>query len=92
MTQRYSPSAELRVALPAEDLLNLKKGWLMKQNGADWSKHWFVLRGAALMYYRDPTAEDKGILDGVLDLSSVRAVSELQVQRNYGFQTVVSWQ
>lgn len=63
----------------------------MKQNGTDWSKHWFVLRGAALMYYRDPTAEDKGILDGVLDLSSVRAVSELQVQRNYGFQTVVGF-
>jgi len=30
-SQRYSPSSELRVDLPAEDLLNIKKGWLMKQ-------------------------------------------------------------
>lgn len=28
---RYSPTSELRVDLPAEDLLNIKKGWLMKQ-------------------------------------------------------------
>lgn len=63
----------------------------MKQgNGQEWTKHWFVLRGAALMYYRDPTAEDKGILDGVMDLSSVNNVTEIQVQRNYGFQTIVS--
>lgn len=27
---RYSPS-DLRVDLPAEDLLNIKRGWLMKQ-------------------------------------------------------------
>lgn len=63
----------------------------MKQGAnQEWTKHWFVLRGTALMYYRDPTAEDKGIFDGVLDLSSVNSVTELQVQRNYGFQTIVS--
>ncbi|XP_067013122.2 protein outspread [Anabrus simplex] len=87
-TQRYSPSSELRVDLPAEDLLNIKKGWLMKQGlSKEWNKHWFVLHGAALMYYRDPTAEDKGILDGVIDLSGVCSVTEVQVARNYGFQT-----
>ncbi|XP_046680312.1 protein outspread isoform X3 [Homalodisca vitripennis] len=85
---RYSPSSELRVDLPAEDLLNIKKGWLMKQgNDKEWNKHWFVLRGAALLYYRDPGAEDQGILDGVIDLSGVSAVTEVQVARNYGFQT-----
>lgn len=89
---RYSPSSELRVDLPSEDILNIKKGWLLKQGeGLEWVKHWFVLRGVALMYYRDTTAEDKGILDGVLDLSSVKSVSEVQVQRNYGFQAVVSF-
>jgi hypothetical protein len=56
----------------------------------EWNKHWFVLRGAALMYYRDPTAEDKGILDGVIDLNGVNSISEVQVARNYGFQTLVS--
>lgn len=31
LSLRYSPSSELRVDLPTEDLLNIKKGWLMKQ-------------------------------------------------------------
>jgi hypothetical protein len=56
----------------------------------EWNKHWFVLRGSALLFYRDPTAEDQGILDGVVDLSCVTTVSEVQVNRNYGFQTIVS--
>ncbi|XP_015114889.1 protein outspread isoform X2 [Diachasma alloeum] len=86
---RYSPISELRVDLPAEDLLNIKKGWLMKQGlNKEWSKHWFVLRGCGLMYYRDPTTEDKGIMDGVIDLNTVTAVLPVQVARNYGFQTV----
>ncbi|XP_011297209.1 protein outspread isoform X2 [Fopius arisanus] len=86
---RYSPISELRVDLPAEDLLNIKKGWLMKQGlNNEWSKHWFVLRGCGLMYYRDPTTEDKGIMDGVIDLNTVTAVLPVQVARNYGFQTV----
>ncbi|XP_063972956.1 protein outspread isoform X2 [Diachasmimorpha longicaudata] len=86
---RYSPISELRVDLPAEDLLNIKKGWLMKQGlNKEWSKHWFVLRGFGLMYYRDPTTEDKGIMDGVIDLNTVTAVLPVQVARNYGFQTV----
>lgn len=55
----------------------------------EWSKHWFVLRGSALLFYRDPTAEDQGILDGVIDLSTVTTVNEVQVQRNYGFQITV---
>lgn len=42
------------------------------------------------MYYRDPTAEDKGILDGVIDLNGINSISEVQVARNYGFQTLVS--
>ncbi|XP_063226112.1 protein outspread isoform X2 [Bacillus rossius redtenbacheri] len=88
-SHRYSPNSELRVDLPAEDLLNIKKGWLMKQGvDKEWNKHWFVLRGSALMYYRDPTAEDKGIMDGVIDLSGVKSVVEVQVARNYGFQAV----
>ncbi|OAD60839.1 Protein outspread [Eufriesea mexicana] len=86
---RYSPTSELRVDLPAEDLLNIKKGWLMKQGlNKEWNKHWFVLRGCGLMYYRDPCAEDKGIMDGVIDLNTVTAVTPLLVARNYGFQTV----
>ncbi|XP_012265785.2 protein outspread isoform X2 [Athalia rosae] len=86
---RYSPTSELRVDLPAEDLLNIKKGWLMKQGAnKEWNKHWFVLRGCGLMYYRDPSAEYKGIMDGVIDLNTVTAITPVSVARNYGFQTV----
>ncbi|XP_033225493.1 protein outspread isoform X3 [Belonocnema kinseyi] len=86
---RYSPTSELRVDLPAEDLLNIKKGWLLKQGlNKEWNKHWFVLRGCGLMYYRDPSSEDKGIMDGVIDLNTVTAVTPVQGVRNYGFQTV----
>lgn len=28
---RYSPSSEMRIEQVSEDLLNIKKGWLMKQ-------------------------------------------------------------
>ncbi|KAK9504636.1 hypothetical protein O3M35_010923 [Rhynocoris fuscipes] len=87
---RYSPS-DLRVDLPAEDLLNIKRGWLMKQGqDKEWTKHWFVLRGNGLLYYRDPKAEDQGILDGVIDLSGISTVVEIQVQRNYGLQ-LTTW-
>lgn len=48
-----------------------------------------MLRGAALLYYRDPPAEDQGILDGVIDLSVMSAIAEVQVARNYGFQIKV---
>uniref|UniRef100_A0A146M5E8 Protein outspread n=1 Tax=Lygus hesperus TaxID=30085 RepID=A0A146M5E8_LYGHE len=89
-TMRYSPS-DLRVDLPAEELLNIKRGWLMKQGqDKEWSKHWFVQRGNGLLYYRDPKAEDQGILDGVIDLSGISSVIESQVQRNYGFQ-LTTW-
>ena len=42
------------------------------------------------MYYRDPTSEDKGLLDGVIDLSGISSIAEVQVARNYGFQMTVS--
>ena len=72
------------------DLLNCKKGWLMKQSGAEWQKHWFVLQvgagsppsttdqmlqGSALMYFKDPGAENAGLLDGIIDLGLVQKVS-----------------
>ncbi|XP_055596656.1 protein outspread isoform X2 [Uranotaenia lowii] len=85
-------NSELRVNLPSEDLLNSKKGWLMKQDSrtGEWSKHWFTLRGAALFFYRDPVAEEKGVLDGVLDVNSITSITEVPVNRNYGFQ-LTTW-
>lgn len=42
------------------------------------------------MFYRDPTAEDRRIMDGVIDINGVTNVVEMQVARNYGFQMTVS--
>ncbi|XP_069160467.1 protein outspread-like isoform X13 [Procambarus clarkii] len=89
----YTASPDLqRVDLPAEDLLYIKKGWLMKQSlSQDWNKYWFVLRGTGLMFYRDPSAEDNGILDGIIDLSVAKSIEECDVARNYGFM-IMTWE
>ena len=65
-----------QIPIPSpHELLNLKKGWLMKQSPTkDWHKHWFVLQGTALMYFRDPSAENNGLLDGIIDLGLVQKV------------------
>ncbi|KAK7939353.1 hypothetical protein WMY93_002679 [Mugilogobius chulae] len=69
------------------DLLNFKKGWMSKlDNSGEWKKHWFVLTDAGLKYYRDSSAEEKDDLDGEIDLKSCTRVSELDVEKNYGFQ------
>lgn len=85
-------NSDLRVELPAEDLLNLKKGWLMMlQSGTQWNKCWFVLCGYTLTAYRDPDGEDAGNPEMVLNLSSISSVVDVQVARNYGFQVRVSF-
>lgn len=42
------------------------------------------------MFYRDPGAEDSGILAGIIDLSLAKSVQESEVARNYGFTITVS--
>ena len=37
------------------------------------------------MYYRDPKAESKGFLDGIIDLSLVQQVEKTDLPRNFGF-------
>ena len=49
----------------------------MKQSPTkDWHKHWFVLQGTALMYFRDPSAENNGLMDGIIDLGLVQKVRD----------------
>ena len=43
------------------------------------------------MFYRDPGAEDSGILAGIIDLSLAKSIEESEVARNYGFIVAVSW-
>ncbi|XP_050678581.1 protein outspread isoform X2 [Leptidea sinapis] len=79
-----------RVELPAERLLHARAGWLQRRGPSGWSRHWFVLRGAALLYFRDPHAEQRGLMDGVIDLSGVARVVELPTSattNGYAFET-----
>uniref|UniRef100_A0A1B0CHT0 Putative pleckstrin similarity domain protein n=1 Tax=Lutzomyia longipalpis TaxID=7200 RepID=A0A1B0CHT0_LUTLO len=77
----------------SESLIHDKKGWLMKLDSKtrEWTKHWFTLRGAALFFYRDPNAEAKGVLDGVIDVNSLTEVIPVSVSRNYAFQ-LTTWE
>uniref|UniRef100_A0A8C4HDW3 PH domain-containing protein n=1 Tax=Dicentrarchus labrax TaxID=13489 RepID=A0A8C4HDW3_DICLA len=69
------------------DLLNFKKGWMVKLDETDqWKKYWFVLSTDSLRYYKDSIAEEASDLEGEIDLTKCYNVSEYQVQRNYGFQ------
>ena len=44
-----------------------------------------MLQDVALLYYRDPKAESKGFLDGIIDLSLVQQVEKTDLSRNFGF-------
>ncbi|XP_034668836.1 protein outspread isoform X1 [Drosophila subobscura] len=76
-----------------EESLNAKKGWLMKHDSrtGEWSKHWFTLSGAALFYYRDPLCEERGVLDGVLDVNSLTNVlPEPSASKQHAFR-LITW-
>ncbi|XP_026170510.1 myosin phosphatase Rho-interacting protein isoform X2 [Mastacembelus armatus] len=69
------------------DLLNFKKGWMVKLDAqGQWKKYWFVLTDHSLRYYKDSIAEEASDLDGEIDLCTCYNVTEYQAQRNYGFQ------
>lgn len=82
-------TGELRVKLPSEEILLCKSGWLMKEDHKEWSKYWFSLKGGGLFYYRDPSAEERGVLDGVLDVNSITSIKEITTNRNHAFQLTV---
>ncbi|XP_023228616.1 protein outspread-like isoform X1 [Centruroides sculpturatus] len=78
-------NTENRLERNSEDIF-LKKGWLMRYNIINgWCKHWFVLQNSSLAYYQDPTAEESGVLDGVIDIGLVKSVVETDSDRNYAF-------
>lgn len=89
-TNYCNKATELRVNLPSEEILHSKSGWLMKEDHqGEWSKYWFSLKGGGLFYYRDPNAEERGVLDGVLDVSSITSIKEAVCNRNHAFQLTV---
>ncbi|XP_072224593.1 uncharacterized protein [Leuresthes tenuis] len=87
--QRRAKSLDRRTSdtVMTPDLLNFKKGWMVKLDENDqWKKYWFVLSTDSLRYYRDSLAEEASDLEGEIDLTKCYNVSEYPVQRNYGFQ------
>jgi hypothetical protein len=89
-TSYCNKAAELRVKLPSEEILHSKSGWLLKEDHkGEWSKYWFALKGGGLFYYRDPSAEERGVLDGVLDVNSITSIKEITSNRNHAFQLTV---
>ncbi|KAJ8318268.1 hypothetical protein KUTeg_003359 [Tegillarca granosa] len=60
--------------------------WKNRQLCGDWKKHWFVLTGNSLRYYKDAKAEENNALDGRIDLSGCYDISEVNIGRNYGFR------
>ncbi|XP_025092199.1 COP1-interactive protein 1-like isoform X4 [Pomacea canaliculata] len=71
-----------------EDLVYMKKGWLIKQGPSEKEsrKHWFVLAGNSLRYFKDAKAEETNALDGRIDLSTCYEVSEVSMARHCGFK------
>ncbi|KAM4598616.1 uncharacterized protein ACJ7VT_022070 [Polymixia lowei] len=87
--QRRAKSLDRRTSesIMTPDLLNFKKGWMVKLDKDDqWKKYWFVLSTASLRYYKDSIAEEASDLEGEIGLTNCFNVSEYQVHRNYGFQ------
>ncbi|KAM3598790.1 uncharacterized protein V6R79_022619 [Siganus canaliculatus] len=88
-SQRRSRSLDRRTSdsIMTPDLLNFKKGWMVKlDENNQWKKYWFVLSTDSLRFYKDSIAEEASDLEGEIDLTKCYNVSEYQVQRNYGFQ------
>ncbi|XP_054463340.1 myosin phosphatase Rho-interacting protein-like [Anoplopoma fimbria] len=87
--QRRAKSLDRRTTdtVMTPDLLNFKKGWMVKlDENEQWKKYWFVLSTDSLRCYKDSGAEEASDLEGEIDLTKCFNVSEYQVQRNYGFQ------
>lgn len=78
---------DLKTERKIEDMMYMKKGWLIKQGSTekDWKKHWFVLDANSLRYFEDAKAEENNVLDGKIDLSTCYLIEEIEVLRNYGF-------
>uniref|UniRef100_A0A8C4GMF1 Myosin phosphatase Rho interacting protein n=1 Tax=Dicentrarchus labrax TaxID=13489 RepID=A0A8C4GMF1_DICLA len=61
------------------DLLNFKKGWMVKlDEQGQWKKYWFVLTDHSLRYYKDSIAEEVSLFilctqEGVHTLSAMTA-------------------
>lgn len=80
---RRSPESSL--ALPAEGLLHLKKGWLwLKKSENEWVRRWIVLCVPTLSVYQEQ--DEQSTAEYTLELSSVTSYNEVPTNNaKYGF-------
>ncbi|XP_044268352.1 protein outspread isoform X1 [Tribolium madens] len=80
-------SPESSLALPAESLLHLKKGWLwLKTIEGDFVMRWAVLFGPTLNVYQDQDEQNPEI---VVEMSSVSSFNEIPTETKFGFE--IKW-
>ncbi|KAL1491141.1 hypothetical protein ABEB36_011783 [Hypothenemus hampei] len=81
-------SPESSLALPAEGLLHLKKGWLwLKTMENEWVRRWIVLCGPTLNVYEDQ--DEHGVPEVSVELATVTAYMEIPTDSKYGFE--IQW-
>ncbi|CAH1130205.1 unnamed protein product [Ceutorhynchus assimilis] len=80
-------SPESSLALPAEGLLHLKKGWLwLKTPNNDCVRRWIVLCGPTLNVYQDQ--DEHGVPELSVELSTVTNYTEVPTESKYGFEII----
>lgn len=84
--------SELHAKKSLEKSPIVRKGWLLIRDNTKntWGKHWFVLHGTSLSYYKDAKAEETNEVDGVIDVGSAYEVGSVKAERNHGFKIKVS--
>jgi hypothetical protein len=81
-------SPESSLALPAESLLHLKKGWLwLKGADGEFTMRWAVLCGPSLNIYQDQ--DEQGTPQLVVEMSTVTGYNEIPTETKFGFE--IKW-
>ncbi|RZC41451.1 outspread, partial [Asbolus verrucosus] len=81
-------SPESSLALPAESLLHLKKGWLwLKTIDGEFVMRWVVLCGPSLNIYQEQ--DEQATPEIVVELSSVTSYNEVPTETKFGFE--IKW-
>ncbi|KAJ3653387.1 hypothetical protein Zmor_012641 [Zophobas morio] len=81
-------SPESSLALPAESLLHLKKGWLwLKTPDGDFVMRWAVLCGPTLTIYQDQ--DEQSTPEIVVEMSTVTGYNEIPTETKFGFE--IKW-
>ncbi|XP_072376482.1 uncharacterized protein osp [Diabrotica undecimpunctata] len=90
LTDQHRPlqSESSSLALPAEGLLHLKKGWLWHRlSDSEWVRRWIVLCCPTLQIYQDQ--DEQSTPELTIELSAVTNCVEVMTSSKYGFE--IQW-